>query len=1022
VTFKDRNPGFSSKLALTVGLLIALAVVFGLYASAEKRIDRANERRHVSMLLADELRHSSDDLTRMARTYVVTGDPVYRKHYQAILDIRDGKQPRPANYQNIYWDLVIGDQTPPLPAGSTAIALLDLMQRAEFGAEEFRKLAEAKASSDRLSALEIEAMNLVETGGPTAEANREKARQMLHGAPYHQAKAEIMRPLYQFNQLMGKRTLDVVELAEGWASTFRLIFIAFGLSVVAMLWRTYAALRAMLGASAEEVHAQIVRLGQGDFSPPDQVLPTVEDSVIGWLAETRLKLNELQAAQRQAENALAQRTRELLLHNQVLHLISKGLPLPDVMQALTGRVEVQHPGALCSILLLDEDGRHLRHCAAPSLPDFYNQAIDGVVIGDGVGSCGTAAFRGERVIVEDIQQHPFWVLYRDLAARAGVQSCWSQPFKNRDGRVLGTFAIYHQKPTSPSLTEIGLIEDYASLAGLAVERARTEEALGESQQRYRLIADNSSDVIWLLDLHSMEFSYISPSVQRLRGWTPEEIIAQPLSAALMPESLQRVEAALADSLERLAKGDQTARSINLEVDQPCKDGRVISTEVVTTILLDAAGQPRQVMGITRDIGERKRAEAELDQYRHHLERMVEERTAALSVAKEAAEGANRAKSTFLSNMSHELRTPMNAIMGMTDLVLRRATDPKQRDQLAKVVQASRHLLAVINDILDISKIEAERLTLEVIDFKLGGILENVLSLHAQKAAEKGLQLLVDIAPGLAEREVQGDPMRLGQILINLTTNAIKFTAAGTVTIRVGLVEENADDVLLRFAVRDSGIGISADDQKRVFSAFEQADGSMTRQYGGTGLGLAISKRLVQLMGGSIGVESELGAGSTFWFTARLRQGRYRLAGGQGQVESFAEQRIRTGYRGIHVLLAEDEPINQEVSQALLEEAGFLVDLAVNGEAAVEAVKAGNYDLVLMDIQMPIMNGIDATRLIRALPGRSALPIIAMTANAFAEDRQLCLDAGMNDHVGKPVDPAVLFETLLKWLPPLEAKL
>jgi len=1019
VTFKDRNPGFSTKLALTVGLLMALAVVFVLYASAEKRIDRANERRHVSLLLADELRHSSDDLTRMARTYVVTGDPVYRRRYQAILDIRDGKQPRPPDYQNIYWDLVIGDRMPPVPAGGAKIALLDLMRQAEFGAEEFRQLTEAKAKSDRLTALEIAAMNLVETAGPDAEANREKARQMLHDAPYHQAKAEIMRPLHQFNLLMGQRTLDMVQSAEVRATIFRLIFIAFGLSVVTMLWRTYVALRETLGASAEEVHTQIVRLGQGDFSPPDRVLPSVEDSVIGWLAETRLKLNELQTAQRQAENDLAQRTRELLLHNQVLHLISKGAPLPEVLQGLASRVEALHPGALCSILLLDEDGRHLRHGAAPSLPDFYNQAIDGVVIGDGVGSCGTAAFRGERIIVEDIQQHPFWALYRDLAARAGVQSCWSQPFKNRDGRVLGTFAIYHQQATSPSATEIGLIEDYASLAGLAVERARTEEALGKSQQRYRLIADNSSDVIWLLDLPGLEFSYISPSVQRLRGWTPEEIMAQPLSAALTPESLRRVEEALADSLKRLAQGDQTARSGNLEIEQPHKDGFVISTEVVTTILLDAAGLPKQIMGITRDISERKQAEAELDQYRHHLERMVEERTAALSVAKEAAEAANRAKSTFLSNMSHELRTPMNAIMGMTDLVLRRASDPKQRDQLEKVAQASRHLLAVINDILDISKIEAERLKLEVVAFKLGGVIENVLSLHAQKAAEKGLPLLVDMAPGLAEREVQGDPMRLGQILINLTTNAIKFTETGAVTIHVRQVEESADDVLLRFAVKDSGIGISADDQQRVFSAFEQADGSMTRQYGGTGLGLAISKRLAQLMGGSIGVESEPGVGSTFWFTARLRQGRGRLASAHGQFESFAEQRIRAGYHGIHVLLAEDEPINQEVSQALLEEAGFLVDLAGNGEAAVAAVKAGDYDLVLMDVQMPIMNGIDATRQIRALPGRGALPIIAMTANAFAEDRQRCLEAGMNDHVGKPVDPAVLFETLLKWLPPLE---
>ena len=412
------------------------------------------------------------------------------------------------------------------------------------------------------------------------------------------------------------------------------------------------------------------------------------------------------------------------------------------------------------------------------------------------------------------------------------------------------------------------------------------------------------------------------------------------------------------------------------------------------------------------LGER---EAELNQHRHHLESLVEERTAALSIAKEAAETANRAKSSFLANMSHELRTPMNAIMGMTDLALRRASDAKQIDQLHKVNNASHHLLSVINNILDISKIEAERLTLEQIDFRLGSVLENLSSLLSQKASGKGLRLLIDIAPELANRSLCGDPLRLGQILLNLTGNALKFTTQGSVSIRVQISEERPADLLLRFDVSDTGIGISPEDQKRLFTAFEQANGSTTRQYGGTGLGLAICKRLAQMMGGSIGIESDPGVGSNFWFTVRLSKSTQPLAVSILPSTAAAETRIKQRYNGARVLLAEDEPINQEVSRGLLEEVGLVVDLAADGLLAVDMAKATNYALILMDMQMPLLDGVDACKAIRLCPGRANTPILAMTANAFEEDRQRCFEAGMNDHIAKPVDPDLLFETLFKWL-------
>jgi signal transduction histidine kinase/CheY-like chemotaxis protein len=410
------------------------------------------------------------------------------------------------------------------------------------------------------------------------------------------------------------------------------------------------------------------------------------------------------------------------------------------------------------------------------------------------------------------------------------------------------------------------------------------------------------------------------------------------------------------------------------------------------------------------------ANAELESYKDHLEQLVDERTAALSLAKEAAETANRAKSTFLANMSHELRTPMNAIMGFTGLAQRRAEDPRLIDQLGKIDNASRHLLAVINDILDISKIEADRLTLEVCNFNLGEVLGNLASLMGYKASGKGLELRVDLLPELTCLTLRGDPLRLGQILLNYTANAIKFTEQGSITVRIRPLEDTPDSVMLRFEVTDTGIGIAPEDQYRLFATFEQADGSMTRKYGGTGLGLAISKRLARLMGGEVGVDSQPGAGSTFWFTARLgKTGELARSSAPTSAGETAEARLLAAFAGTRILLAEDEPINQEVSCGLLEGTGLVVDLAEDGQQALELARCNTYALILMDMQMPNLNGVDATRAIRALPGYAKTPILAMTANAFIEDRQICIEAGMNDHIGKPVDPDKLFETLFRWL-------
>jgi PAS domain S-box-containing protein len=704
---------------------------------------------------------------------------------------------------------------------------------------------------------------------------------------------------------------------------------------------------------------------------------------------------------------------------------------------------------------------------------------------------------------------------------------YEQRFIRRDGGIViahDKFQLLRDAAGKPQYI-VGLTEDIT-------ERKRAQEALQESEKLFRTIFENAPVGIGLYNVAKSQY-FTNRALHEMLGYTHEDLSSVgKWDEIVHPDQRASGAKRYAELLEGKHDYDEWEQRFIR------RDGRLVIADGTFTVIRDTAGNPRYLLNTTKDITDRKQAEADL------------------LAAKEEAVAATKAKSDFLANMSHEIRTPMNAVLGMTHLALKTELTAKQRDYLTKAKVAAQALLGIINDILDFSKIEAGKLDVENTEFQLDYVLEDLCSVVSQKAHEKNLEFLIAPPKNLPSNLV-GDPLRLGQILINLVNNAVKFTERGEVLVTVALEEQLADRVKVRFSVRDSGIGMTPKQSAKLFQAFSQADTSTTRKYGGTGLGLSISKRLVEMMEGTIWAESKPGAGSTFHFTAwfgigseekRKRfipdlagiralvvddsaQGReilketlrvfalradsvssgedavreiaaadsldpYRLVmmnlhmpGMDGlqasriikrhdrlqhipkivMVSEFGREDVRTqaeeigvdsyllkpvnqsllydtlvdlfGFAGteehrsrerkdegiahdatgIRVLLVEDNEINQQVARELLEFAGAIVTVANHGGEAVKILTDGDqvpaFDVVFMDLQMPEMDGFTATKLLRSDTRLQKLPIIAMTAHALVEERQRCLDAGMNDHVSKPIDPDNLFSTLMRWAKP-----
>ena len=524
-------------------------------------------------------------------------------------------------------------------------------------------------------------------------------------------------------------------------------------------------------------------------------------------------------------------------------------------------------------------------------------------------------------------------------------------------------------------------------------------------RKLALVVEQSPESIVITNLEA-EIEYINEAFIRTSGYSRDELLGENPSIKQSGKTPPDRFLAMWDTLT-------SGQSWSGELCNQRKDG----SEVIELARISPLSQPdgtiSHYVAIQEDITEKKKLSEELEKHRNHLEELVKQRTGELAKARQRAEAANQAKSSFLANMSHEIRTPMTAIIGLTALLMQDETEPERSNKLASINAAADDLLAIINDILDLSKIEAGKLSLNPSDFHLNAIFDQIQSLLGTQVSSKGLRIEVDQTDTLDW--FWGDPIRLRQALLNYVNNAVKFTPSGTIILRARKVEEQDDEILVRFEVQDTGIGIEPEELDGLFRDFEQVDAEVSRNHNGTGLGLSITRHLARLMGGEAGAESIPGQGSTFWFTARLGRGDANGAIMQA-VESVDDKRLlRTRYGSARILLVEDNLLNRELAQTLLNTVGLVIDTAEDGLEAVAKVRANNYDLILMDVQMPRMDGLEATSVIRSMTDKADLPILALTANIYDEDRLACLEAGMNELIAKPFKPDHLFSTIVKWL-------
>ena len=975
------------------GLIISNGI-FGTMLLEGERQETANEsQRYDAFKLAVELKQSSDDLTRFARTYTITGDSKYEKCFQAIISIRDGKQAHPKKNTPSYWDHVSAG-TVVLDQNGETYSIEQRMIDLGISEEEQKKLLLAKKESDELIDLEKTAMNMVkglykDADGKFSvkrEPDLEMAQSLLHGKAYHNAKAKIMKPIDEFFTLLEWRTtndLNRIRMrikAIIFAVTIlTAITIVFAVYVFFLLRRRIINPLAVLQAGAHTIEGGNYS-HHIDIRSKDEVgsLSGAFNSMARSIGEHTSRLQQEVSERKQAEERLRKLTRAV-----------EDNPMAIVITDREGTIEYVNP----------------------KFTDITGYESD-----EAIG-------KNPRILKSDEHSKEFFEEMWDTIL-AGKE--WHGEFLNK--KKTGEFR-WQSAIIVPIIDESKEITHFVSIQEDVTEK---KEAAEELQKLSRAIEHSPVSVV-ITDPEGI-IEYVNPSFCEVTGYSYDEAIGQNPkilnSGDQSPEFYQ-------DMWKTISSG-QVWRG---EFSNKKKNGGIYWENASIAPIKDVHGEITHYVAVKEDITEKRQINQDLEDRvedlavaRSSLLNMMED----LEIAKGKAEEATKAKSDFLANMSHEIRTPMNAIIGMSHLALKTELTPKQQDYIGKVQSSSNALLGIINDILDFSKIEAGKLDMESVPFHLEDVLDNLANLVILKAEDKGLKLLFEVNDEVPTGLI-GDSLRLGQILINLANNAVKFTDTGRIVMGVSPVAVTDEKAELQFSVQDSGIGLTEEQRGKLFKAFSQADTSTTRKYGGTGLGLTISKKLCEMMDGKIWVESEPGVGSTFIFTAvfgRHSEKREAISRSRGDVQGLEN------IRGARILLAEDNEINQQVAREILEQADLVVEIANDGKEALDMAQKNPYDLILMDIQMPEMNGFEATCRIRELElkGQSSkvkgektdevsasgfelsarsgsIPIVAMTAHAMAGDREKSIEGGMNDHVVKPIDPDALFSALVKWIEP-----